>query len=296
MIRSVTCSQSDINKSQPSYKSVGGIARVLVKSGDMKNICRSIQKRESAAAFNGALKGKTVVILGNSYTLRGTRWRSLRNLPAIGCNRALLSTNLWPEYVMCADREVFYCVRGTGAWFRGAKAGVKLLFAESLFDPSVVLRGSGGVKTKEWLWAHAVPGFKWYRYTSGHKDKTWTYNDVIAGTVVPPYNFTDLGQPLVSGQTILVQVLQAALAMGANKIISVGFEVSWPKKGRTHFVGKRKHSGGDWEHSFSIIRKCLGHIKEYMDSKGIRLYNLSPVKDSLFAGVFGNHTYEEALR
>jgi hypothetical protein len=295
MIRSTTIHETDIASSQPLYQPVGGIAGAKPSKGDIATMLKTLSKRHSAGDLNGELAGKTVVIIGNSASIKKTRWSPLSRFRAIGCNRALLSKAWWPEYVMCADREVYCDVRDKGAFFRGTKVGVKLLLGNSLFDPTVILRGNAAGTPRPFLWAQPIPRFKFYRYEAGNRDKTWTYDDVIAGTVRPPYNYTDLGKPLVTGQTVLVSVLQAAVALGAKKIISIGFEVTWPAKGPTHFHTGKRRKKGCWPRSLSIIRTCLGHIKQDLADMKISLFNLSPVKDCLFAEVFGNHTYDEAL-
>jgi hypothetical protein len=284
-------------RSRPTYGAVGGVKYNHVKQNVANRALGAIAKRPSAAEFNGEMKGRTLVVAGNSYTLQKVRWRSLQHFKMLGCNGAFLAKRMpWPEYAMCGDRSIYWRIREEGGWYNGAKAGAKIMLATSIFDPTIMLRGSRGKRDDSPLKAQPMPRHQWYRYIAGAKVKNWDYHDVVEKGFVPPFEFDNLGRPLVPGHCIAVSMLQAALAMKAKKVLCIGLEITWPNRGQTHFYRRerRKKTLGPW--SASVIRACLGHIKDEYARRKVKIHNLSPVKNSLFAEVFGHSSYKKALK
>jgi hypothetical protein len=81
--------------------------------------------------------------------------------------------------------------------------------------------------------------------------------------------------------------------MGAKRILSIGIDLKWPRLPR----GDKKatshtYTGDHGQHSqvksIPYTQACMRWAKNEFKKRRIHFFNLSPVKDSSFAEVWGN--------
>jgi len=195
---------------------------------------------------------------------------------------------------MIADREP-YCqeLRG-GRLERAASKGTKLLLSDSLFDPTVLMRGPYSNLDRR---AQPVPQFQVFIYKIGPRKKKWTYDTVARGVHKLPINTSTFESPVVSCLNIAGSMLQAAAILGAKKIYTIGIEMKWPKKGSSHFYGDGASVGAyPQDGSINNILGAMKEIKRIFKKDDIQVINLSPDKTSPFASVFGANSPDGMMK
>lgn len=260
-----------------------------------------ISKMKKSSAFDRILSGNnhTVVVMGNSPTMLLLQPQLLERYPTIGCNRALRRNDYWPDWLVIADREPYCQERDAGRLHEASGRGVKILLADSIFDPTVLLRGPF---TNNYRRAQLTPDFNAYVYTIGpHKKRwrgrEWTYDDVVSGAFPLPVNTTTFEAPLVSGLNICASMLQAAAIMGATRVATIGIELKWESEEKSHFYGGGKEVGAYPQEQGTVekILASLRQIKKAIIAAGISIINLSPETKCPFSSVFGNYPLRDFL-
>ncbi len=275
----------------------GGVRGNHPTRDQVKRASAAIANMLHASSLDGALGSqKTVIVMGNSSTLKSMNLAPLAGLPVVGCNRALRWTKFSPNYLVIADREAYCQERDEGRLATATENGIKLLLAESLFDPMVFLRGP---YRNPYRRAQPVPEFPAYVYPIGPKVKVgnWDYDGVVAGKVKLPFSFDSFNTPLVTCQNVSGSMLQAAVILGATTIAFIGVELKWPRKGDSHCYGHGTAVGA-YEPAGSIqkILASMKQAKAILEKRGVRVVNLSPAKNSPWVSVWGRHDYKEFVK
>lgn len=257
--------------------SVKDLSFANIRMGDMSR----------AEELDGCLSGETVILMGNSPTLSELPPDIYKKYPAIGCNRGLRFKGHRPEFLVIADREAYSQERDSGRLCAAAEAGTKLILSDSLFDPSVLLRGPWEDLNRR---AQPVPSFPCYLYRIGPRKKKWNYQDIARGAAKLPVNVTTFDACLVSCQNVSGSMLQAAAIMGAKRIVCIGFELRWDTPENSHFFGAGTRVGAyPQDGSIDVIMAALKIARKRITEAGVEIINISPVTDSPFAKVFGSH-------
>ena len=240
-----------------------------------------------ASDLDGCLpKDSTVIVMGNSPTINVIPPDLLEKVPVIGCNRALRYEEFWPDFLVIGDREPYCQERNSGRLERAAKSGIKLILADSIFDPSILHRGPWNNVDRR---AQPKPDFGAHLYRIGPREKkTWSYDLVERGSKYLPINLETFSKPVVGCQNVVGSLLAAAAILGAKRIIVIGIELKWPGRTLSHFYGDGKEVGA-YQQTGSMdsrILPSLAILKTHLDKKGVEVVNLSPNKGSPFAKVF----------
>ncbi len=259
------------------WEPVGGVIGPKAKRATPQEVLRAkkaIAAMPQARTLDGIYKKSTIVIMGNSITLRKMDLTPLMKFVTIGCNRGLRMYP-WPEYLMVGDREPFCQERDDGRYKRFTEFGGVLLGTDSLFQPEVLLRGPYSEINRR---AQPPPDFRVHVYMIGAKH----------------INLDSFKRAVASCQNVSGSLIQAAAIMGANRIISVGIELKWPEKGESHcFPWAAKLGAHRQRISIPTTQRNFYEMKEQFRKRGVEFLNLSPVKKCPFADVWGNYPYEK---
>ena len=240
-----------------------------------------------ASELDGCVEGRTVIVMGNSPTLAEIPAEIYNKYPRVGCNRGLRYKDVWPTFLVIADREPYCQERDSGRLQKAAEQGVKLLLSDSIFDPAVELRGPYEDVNRR---GQPVPTFECYRYRIGPRKKNWDYRDVARGAVRLPVNTTTFEAPVVSCLNVAGSMLQAAAILGAKRIVCIGIEMRWESNEQSHFFGPGGRVGAyPQDGSIDLIQAALRFVKKAAEGAGIEIINVSPITDSPFARVFGSY-------
>jgi hypothetical protein len=181
---------------------------------------------------------------------------------------------------MISDREPFVQERDSGRLEEyGANDGI-LLLSETIFGPAIEGRRADKDKSRQ-LPAQPELDYEWWSWRVG----AWHTH----------CNWKTFGELFASGMNIFIPMLQAAVIMGAKKIGVVGVDMQWPKKGPSHHFGDGKAVGASPFPGLKMILHLFKRAKKQLDKMGVKVYNLSPVKNTPFASVFGRTEIEEFL-
>jgi hypothetical protein len=247
------------------------------KPAELKKALDGLESLPKASKFDGAHRGRTIVIMGNSSTLKKFDLSPLSKYVVIGCNRALFRPiGLKMDYLMVADREPYCQERDSGRLAEFASNGGVVLGSDSLFDPRICLRGPYSNKNRR---AQPVPDFPVHVYPIGGGPEYKTF-----------------AHSLASFANICGSLVQAAIIMGAKRIVSIGIELKWPARGPSHHFGDgRKVGAYPQRTSIPGTVRCLQGAKKECERRGIKFFNLSPVKECPFASVFGNYSWQKFI-
>jgi len=224
-----------------------------------------------------------VVVLGNSPTIDEVPPDFLKRFPIIGCNRALRHKTLQPDFLIMADREPYCQEFRTKRLLRASEDGKILLFSDSIFDPTILLRGPYDNPDRR---AQPAPDLHGYIYRIGPRKKEWTYETVKRGIHKLPINTKTFESPVVSCLNIAGSLLQCAAILGAKTIITLGIEFRWEGT-KSHFFGDGSKVGAyKQDASLDLILSAMKQIKLNFKKDGIKVINISPKTDSPFARVF----------
>jgi hypothetical protein len=247
-----------------------------------------------ATDFDGIHKGKTVVIMGNADHMCDMDLSVLERFPVISCNRILRPWKrgkaLVPNYIMMGDREPFCQERDSGRLGDFVGHGGHFIGSDSLFDPTVRLRGPYKMPCRR---AQPPPKFPVHIYqigTAGTRQPLYDH-----GVRFFPMAFKSFKERLESCQNVSGSLIQAAAIMGAKRILSIGIDFQWPRRGETH-VYSGKHGQHSQVKSVPYSMACFKWAKAEFKKRKIQLLNLSPVKDSPYAEVWGNYPIEKIAK
>lgn len=278
------------------YAPCGGVRPAPLSQSQIVRAKAAIAGMPQAVDLDSSLEGETVVVAGNSPTLDGAPWEKLRNFPVIGCNRALLKPATKYTHIVVADREPYCQERDAGRLETFASGGGILLGSDSLFDPTVFLRATNWQKNPYRL-AQPPPDFRMFVYKIGTLGKQNAQAKRVVGQVKGLQdglllNFNTFAQKLESCLNIVGSMIQSAMIMGAQRVIFVGLELVWPRKGKSHSYGDGRSVGAYPQNANTVeyILTCLRWARKEMARRGVDFANLSPVKDCPFAKVFGTGT------
>lgn len=271
-------------------KAIGGVRGNPASPQDTKTRKDAIAKMPRAKQLDNSLKGKTVIIMGNSSSLNKVDLRPLLRFPIIGCNRGLKPpTPITPTHLMVADRQPYCQERDAGRLSAFAAAGGIILGSDSLFDPSVLLRGPYEMIERR---AQPTPKFKVYVYKIGTSGPRGPNTRIVCNRPILPLNYDTFGKALDSCLNISGSLIQAASILGAARIASIGIELSWPKTGDSHCFGPGRPVGAyPQKTSIPYTLACFEGARDKFKERGIEFFNLSPVKKCPFASVWGNYDY-----
>jgi hypothetical protein len=281
-------------KEIPVSMCCGGVAGHPPTSLQVLRALEAMRGLGSASDFDGILtENDTVVVLGNSPTMKELSPEVLKKVPTIGCNRGLRWADFWPDFLCIGDREPYCQERDDGRLCKAARSGVRLVIADSVFDPQVLLRGPYEEKMRR---AQPPPKFEVYLYRIGPRKKRWNYGHVVDGSVNLPVNTKTFEAPVVSCLNIAGSMLQAAAIMGAKRIIVSGIEMRWKSEEKSHFFGSGREVGAyPQDGALKMIMAALRQVKAEFSRQGIEVLNISPVQGSPFARVFGHYPKEKFL-
>lgn len=213
------------------------------------------------------------IIIGGAPSFKTHDLTLLEGIPTIGCNCILQHEWFRPRYLLISDRRPYITELGEGRLASNAKT-VKYLLSTTLFDPHIVC---GGMPVQR------PPKFRW-----------WPWRVGVSRT---PFNWETFERPLCSFATTAGQMLQAAAIMGAKNIGMIGIDMQMPKDGKMHW----HRQAVDMRHATIQKDGTLGSpatmqlfakARDVLGMMGIKVHNLSPVKNSAMARVFGSESYE----
>lgn len=288
-----------------AYKPIGGLTRGPQATKDQ--IARAhdaMKKLARASELDGECSdASAVVIMGNSWSLWTHDLDPINTLPVVSCNRILRPREgekqpvFTPNYICFGDREAYCQERDSGRLKRFAKGGGRVLVSDSIFDPMIAHgpRKSGN----DYAMAQPPPPFKAYLFDYGPKNKKgWNYKTHVAQDLVElPINLDTLGKFIVTGQNISGTLLQVAAILGAKVIGCLGIELAWPTDGPSHHCGDGQAFGAwDQKGSLGAILGSHKQIKRRMKMRGIKVCNLSPVRNTPFASVWGHYDYNQFVQ
>ena len=270
------------------WKPVGGTGDgPMARPQDISRAHKAIRAMKSAEVLDGVHKGKTVVIMGNAKHLTEMDLTPILRFPIISCNRILRpwqkGTPPMPQYIMMGDREPYCQERDEGRLGEFVKSGGYFLGTDSLFDPNVRLRGPYSNVHRR---AQPPPEFPVHIYKIGTAGTRQPIRE--KGVRFFPMAMDSFKERFESCQNVSGSLIQAAAAMGATRILSVGIDLKWNTDGNSHtYVGKYgQHSQ---RKSIPYTLACLMWAKSEFKKRKIAFRNLSPVRDSPFASVWGNY-------
>jgi hypothetical protein len=264
---------------------VGGVVGNAPDKAQAAYAHAMMSQMPQAAELDGVLGSyETILVLGNSPTIDTIPKDILWHLPVMGCNRALRWGKRRPDFLVIADREPYCQERDSRRIVKAVSKGTLPILSDSLFDPTVLLRGPYSNKARR---AQPIPDFKAYIYRVGPKRKRWTYDDVVRGSVILPCNFSTFEAPIVTCQNIAGSMLQAAACLGAKRIAVCGIEMEWPRNQPSHFFGDGREVGAyPQDGAIDKILAALKQLRDQAKKRGIEIINISPVKRTPFSRVF----------
>ena len=273
----------------------GGVRGHEPSMESAEEACAAINRMRKASRFDKILPpGMTVVIMGNSPSIKTIPPEVLSRTPTIGCNRALRWKEFQPDFLFIGDREPYCQERDSGRLESAAKEGVKIVLSDSIFDPRVLLRGPYDNPDRR---AQLVPEWESYIYEIGPRKKDWKYDDVPSGKVKLPVNIDTFSRPVISCLNIAGSLLQAAAIIGASRIAVIGIEMQWESDDKSHFFGNGRAVGAyPQDASLKVILSSLQQVKNVLKDAGISVINLSPQRDTPFGAVFHQYPIDKFVR
>ena len=151
------------------------------------------------------------------------------------------------------------------------------MLSETIFDPEIKGRRADKDKSREYP-AQPRPRFDYYSWRVG----MWNTR----------LNFDTFQDFLCSCANIFGPMLQAAVILGAREVGVVGVDMVWPDKGQSHFYGDGKKVGAFPFVSLLQILALFKKMRDTLETMGIKVWNLSPHKNSPFGRVFNHQNYE----
>ena len=276
------------NLPSPSRACAGGVKGHPCSPQQNREARARMATMPQASELDGMLSYyNDCIVMGNSPTIKTIPVELLNRIPTVGCNRALKYKEYWPDFLVIADREPYCQERDAGRLEAAAAAGTRLLLSDSLFDPTIELRGPYSNEQRR---AQQTPDFHAYLYKIGPRKKSWNYQDVLDGRCSLPINTSCFDWPVVSCLNVAGSMLQTAMILGAKRIACIGIEFKWANAATSHFFGCGSDVGAyAQDGAVELILGAMRQIKRAAKDAGIEIINLSPVKDSPFSSVFGSY-------
>ena len=130
--------------------------------------------------------------------------------------------------------------------------------------------------------AQPEPHFDWYAFRVGawHTD----------------FNFKTFKEWVCSCANICGPMIQAAAILGASRIGVIGVDLARQKGVPSHHWGHGKTLGAYPPRSLTMIMRTLAKMRDELDVRGVQVLNLSPIQETPFSKVFGNHDYGKFLQ
>jgi hypothetical protein len=218
-----------------------------------------------------------MMVVGNSFSLEGIDLAAIP-YPTISCNRILRHESFTPTYLMMSDREAYIQERDAGRLMMYSAGGGNLMLTETIFDPKIKGKRADKDKSREYP-AQPEPEFPYYSWRVG----AWH---------TPP-SLDTFDEFMCSCMNIAGPMIQAAVILGAKEIGVVGVDLMWPAKGKSHFFGNGKEVGAFRFVSMPNILSLFKKLKRELETRGIKVWNLSPEKNTPFGKVFPHQAYDE---
>lgn len=222
----------------------------------------------------------TFLIIGTAPSLSEFDLSEIQDLQnddkitTLSCN-GILQMGYNPDYLMIADRRPYIPELESGRLAEYAERGV-LLLSNTIWDPHIRCAGTP-VQEK--------PKFQFVEWR--------------VGAASTPFNWSTFKTPLCSFATATGQMLQAAVILGATRIGIIGIDMIATKEGTSMHCyndggsnkGATIQADGKTlcpKVTYVLFAKARQEIKD----RGIEITNLSPLKASPFAEVFGQGDYD----
>ena len=269
----------------PIPKFIGGVRGHAPTKMEISIGRASMASMNVTPELDGILRDDNVLfVLGNSPSVDTLDPEFIKRFPILGCNRALLHKKIRPDFLIMGDREPYCQELRSGRLKTASDDGVKIILSDSIFDPTILLRGPYKNNDRR---AQPAPEFLAYMYRIGPRRKPWTYETVMRGVHKLPINVSTFESPVVSCLNVAGSMLQAAAILGAKTIVTLGIEMRWPVGEKSHFFGP----GGDvgaypQDGAIKLIQSAMRQIKNTFKKNGVKVINISPVKGSPFSEVF----------
>jgi len=225
--------------------------------------------------FRGRHRGEKMLLVGAAPSLNEVDLGAFKGLASIASNRILLHPTFVPTYLVLCDRTPYAAEFSSGRIHKYVENGGTVFASNTIWDPAIKSRGVGVLPEPEF-------NHYWWRVGAGST----------------PTNFYDFTKPICSFGTIIGPMIQMAVLMGASEIGVVGVDLMAPSTcGSMHFYKnelpkERASSQGSRGSGASLasdrILELLRRLRYEADAEGAIIHNLSPVKDSPFADIFGN--------
>ena len=234
--------------------------------------------------FRGRHRGEKMLLVGAAPSLNEIDLGSFKGLASIASNRILLHPTFVPTYLVLCDRTPYAAEFSSGRLHKYVEDGGTVFASNTIWDPAIKSRGVGVLPEPEF-------NHYWWR----------------CGVCSTPTNFSDFTKPMCSFGTVIGPMIQIAVLMGASEIGVVGVDLLAPlDKASLHFytnelknegklaTGVHRESGTCLASQATLA--ALRRLRTEAESEGVAILNLSPVKDSPFADIFGNTDIEGFLQ
>jgi len=236
-----------------------------------------------AYELHDTLKGRPVIVMGQSFSLNYVKLDKLAPFKTISCNRCLRPDShvkTHPDYYVCVDRDPYAQEVERVKAFKGIR-----VLSEMLFDPNNMHKKKS-LRT-HWAPLQPYPDFEWYGFRpvstsrpsyQGRRVHTrWPdYSRTLSNGILPAFN-VDLELLIPGAANVAYSMFQIAAAMGASVIGIVGVDLAWEsnKKSHSYGDGNGKASGAfalNPRHTLPFFKAGVQECKRL----GIEVYNLSP--------------------
>ena len=234
------------------------------------------EKYKVSRQFAGKHKGDTIILTATAPSLAQVDLKKLKGFTTIGCNAILRHGDFEPTYVIVGDRRVYLREQ---ADLEAACQRIPILLSTTIWDAKVKCGD-----------AIAPP------------EPKWKYFPWRVGTCRTPFNWDNFTMPMCSMATVVGPMLQAAVIMGAKRVGVLGVDLGMPVKGPMHFyeddgagrkeatINRRQpKTEGMVTLGEDITHRLLGEAKREMERRGIETRNLSPIRRTPFANIFGGN-------
>lgn len=283
-----------LKKPALAYPPAGGLTGGTETDAEIRRAVKAMKAMRKAEELDRECSDRgVVVVVGEARSICSQDLSLLNDVPTVSCNRILRHSSFQPNYLIMGDREPYCQERDEGRLAAAAANGVKILLSNSIFDPRIHLSPRKG--GPEYAKAQPPPQFPIYLFRFGPgKDRTWNYNDIVAGTAKLPFNCDSFKQFIVTCQNISGAMLQTAAILGAKVIGCVGIELKWQGDDSHHYGdGSRVGAWAPGTRTIGHIVASFNQAKQILQEHGIKVFNLSPTPNTPFSTVWKPYPYKK---
>ncbi len=221
--------------------------------------------------LDGKHKGETIVLVGSAPYLKDMDLHPLDGITTIGCNRNLLHPYFRPTYLMASDRRPYIKEMQAGRYKEWADR-VKMMFSTSMYDPIVKCHGSP-IQTPP-------TDFPWFPWRARGSSSAM--------------NWTTLSDSLNSFANAAGPMMQAAVIMGAKRIMMMGLGLV-PAGSKGRFYAKKPEAWSSGRGSSHNSERCFRRAKPELDKLGIQV-DVCSLENAVLESIYGKYPYKKFLK